>query len=253
MAIRYLIVDDEAPGRANLRLALAAHPDWTLVAECDGTASARSALAGQDVDVIFLDIQMPAESGLVLAREISRLSEPPLIVFVTAYSEHAIDAFEVHALDYLLKPLSDARLAQTVERTAAMLGHRQRDAYGAALRDYVDTSAGRATERMERINVRSVGRIEQIRVSDILWGESAGNYVELHLAARTVLHRIPLNRLEALLAPQDFLRVHRSAIVRRDQIASLATTGDGTYRLTLRCGATVPVSERYLGALRLSM
>lgn len=253
MAVRYLIVDDEAPGRANLRLALDAHPDWLLLAECDSTAAARAALAGRDVDVIFLDIQMPAESGLVLAREVSRLREPPLIVFVTAYSEHAVDAFEVHALDYLLKPLSDARLSQAVERIEAMLGQRQREAYGAALRDYVDAGAGQAVEQLERINVRSVGRIEQIRVDDILWIESAGNYVELHLEGRTVLHRITLNRLKGLLAPGDFLRIHRSAIVRRSQIARLETVGDGSYRLTLRCGATVAVSERYLGSLKSAM
>jgi two-component system LytT family response regulator len=251
--VRYLIVDDEAPSRANLRLALGCHPDWQLLAECDGAPAARAALAAYDVDVIFLDIQMPAVSGLVLAREISRLREPPLIVFATAYSEHAVDAFEVHALDYLLKPLNDARLAQTVERIAAMLGQRQREAYGAALRDYVDAGAGQAVERLERINVRSVGRIEQIRVDDILWVESAGNYVELHLQGRTVLHRITLNRLEALLAPGDFLRVHRSAIVRRSEIARLETVGDGSYRLTLRCGAAVAVSERYLAALKSAM
>jgi two-component system LytT family response regulator len=253
MPVRYLIVDDELPSRANLRLALAAHPDWLLVAECDGTAAARAVLAVQDVDVIFLDIQMPAESGLVLAREISRACAPPLIVFVTAYSEHAVDAFEVHALDYLLKPLNDARLAQAVERIGAMLGQRQREAYGAALRDYVDAGAGQANAALERINVRSVGRIEQIRVADILWIESAGNYVELHLAGRTVLHRMTLNRLETLLAPDDFLRVHRGAIVRRGEIARLDSVGDGTYRLTLRCGATVAVSERYLGALKSAM
>jgi two-component system LytT family response regulator len=253
MTVRYLIVDDEAPSRANLRLALAAHPDWLLVAECDGAAAARAALAAQDVDVIFLDIQMPVESGLVLAREVSRLREPPLIVFATAYSEHAVDAFEVHALDYLLKPVNDARLAHTVERIGTMLGQRQREAYGAALRDYVDADAGETVERPERINVRSVGRIEQVRVDDILWVESAGNYVELHLEGRTVLHRITLNRLEALLAPGDFLRVHRSAIVRRSQITRLETVGDGSYRLTLRCGATVAVSERYLTTLKSAM
>ncbi|MCS0592621.1 LytR/AlgR family response regulator transcription factor [Massilia norwichensis] len=253
MSVRYLIVDDEAPSRANLRLALAAHPDWLLLAECDGAAAARAALADNEVDVIFLDIQMPIESGLVLAREISRLRTPPLIVFVTAYSEHAVDAFEVHALDYLLKPLSDARLAQAVERIGAMLGQRQREAYGAALRDYVDAGITQAAQRLERINVRSVGRIEQIRVDDILWVESAGNYVELQLDGRTVLHRITLNRLEALLEPSDFLRVHRSAIVRRSQIARLETIGDGSYRLTLRCGAEVAVSERYLGALKAAM
>lgn len=247
MSVRYMIVDDEEPGRHNLRLALVANSDWVLVTECESTAAARRVLASQEIDVIFLDIQMPAESGLVLAREISRLREPPLIIFVTAYSTHAIDAFEVHALDYLLKPIDDARLAQATERASTMLLHRQRAAYGDALRNYVDAGV---TQHVERLNVRSVGRIEQILVSDILWIESAGNYVELHLASRKVLHRITLNRLETLLKPDDFIRVHRGAIVRRDQIASLVTIGDGSYRLTLRCGAMVAVSERYVSQLK---
>ena len=254
MAVRYLIVDDEAPGRANLRLAMAAHPDWLLVAECEGTAAARAVLASQDVDLVFLDIQMPGESGLVLAREISRLREPPLVVFVSAHSEHAIAAFEVHALDYLLKPLSDARLAQAVERSAAMLRQRQREAYGAALRDYVEAGADPgAARRMDHVNVRSVGRIERIGIDEILWLESAANYVELHLAARSVLHRITLNRMEALLPSGAFLRVHRSAIVRRDQIARLDSTGEATWCLTLRCGGVVAVSERYLDAVKAAM
>jgi two-component system LytT family response regulator len=196
---------------------------------------------------------MPVEPGLVLARELSLLRAPPLIVFVTAYSEHAIDAFEVHALDYLLKPVSDARLAQAVERIGALLGQRQREAYGAAVRDYVSADAGRQAGRLEHVNVRSVGRIEQVRVEDILWVEAAGNYVELHLAARTLLHRITLNRLEALLLPGDFVRVHRGALVRRGQIASLETSGDGSWRLLLRCGGAVAVSERHLDALKAAM
>ncbi|WP_338765331.1 LytTR family DNA-binding domain-containing protein [Massilia sp. METH4] len=248
MAIRYLIVDDEEPGRANLRMALADHPGWELAAECDGNAQARACLARHDVDVIFLDVQMPREPGLALARELSRLREPPLIVFVTAFSEHAIDAFEVHALDYLLKPLDDARLAQAVERAAAMLRQRQREAYGTALRDHAE-----AATYPERIGVRSVGRIEQVLVADILWMEAAGNYVELRLPGRTVLHRITLNRLEALLDPALFLRVHRGAIVRRDQIGSLVTGGEGSHKLMLRCGGVVPVSASYLAALKAAM
>ncbi|MCC2956118.1 LytTR family DNA-binding domain-containing protein [Massilia sp. IC2-477] len=250
MTIRYLIVDDEAPGRMNLRLAMAAHPGWELVAECGGAAAAREALARHAVDLVFLDIQMPGQSGLTLAREISRMLEPPLIVFVTAYSEHAIEAFEVHALDYLLKPLDDARLAQAVERSAAMLRQRQREAYGAAVRGYVDADKGEKTRYPDAIGVRSVGRIEQVSVREILRIESAGNYVELHLAGRSVLHRIPLSRLEGLLAPDEFVRVHRGTIVRRSEIARLAIGGDGSYSLTLRCGATVAVSERYAGALK---
>ena len=253
MGIRYLIVDDEMPGRVNLRLAMAAHAGWQLAAECGGAASARAALAQQPVDVVFLDIRMPGQSGLELARDIGRLPEPPLVIFVTAYSEHAIDAFEVHALDYLLKPLSDARLAQAVERAAAMLGGRQRAAYGAALRDYVEAGERADSACLDYLHVRSVGRIERIGVEEIAWIGSAGNYAELHLASRTVLHRITLNRLEALLGPGQFLRVHRGAIVRRDQIARLDNGGDGGHRLLLRCGAAVPVSERYLAALKAAM
>jgi two-component system LytT family response regulator len=224
---------------------MAAHPAWQLAGACASVAAARAMLVG--VDVIFLDIQMPGESGLVLARELAGLAEPPLIVFVTAWSVHAVDAFDVHALDYLLKPVDDARLAQALARAASMLEHRQRAAYAAAVRDYTTATAGQFAQR---ISVRSVGRIEQIRVDDILWLEAAGNYVELRLAARAVLHRVTLSRLETLLDPAVFLRVHRSAIVRRDQVASLATRGDGSWQLLLRCGAAVAVSERYLVALR---
>ena len=250
MPVRYLIVDDEARSRTNLRLALAEAVDWELAAECDSAAGARSAMQQHELDLIFLDIQMPGESGLVLAREIAAQPMPPLVVFVTAYSEHAIDAFEVFALDYLLKPVADARLAQAVERATAMLAQRQRGSYGAALRDYANAGTD---QRMDHVNVRSVGSIEQIRFADILWMQAASNYVELHLGGRTVLHRITLNRLEALLPPADYLRVHRSTLVRRDQIARLATGGDGTWRLSLRCGAEVAVSERHLPALKTAM
>lgn len=250
MTIRVLIVDDEEPGRVNLRYSLAAHPGCIIVAECGGAASARAALAAQEIDLVFLDVQMPQESGLSLARELSAQAAPPLIVFVTAHSVHAIEAFEVHALDYLLKPVDDMRLAQAVERAGAMLAQRQRHAFGDALRGYV---AAEASLYLETISVRSVGRIDQVRTEHILWVESAGNYVHLHTAARSLLHRVPLGRLERHLNPADFLRVHRGAIVRRTQIASLAVAGDGSYRLALRCGAEVTVSEKYLQLVKASM
>ena len=245
--IRYLIVDDEAPGRTNLRLALAGYPEWQLLAECDSAAAARDALAGAPADVIFLDIQMPRESGLELARELSRLAAPPLIIFVTAYNTHALDAFEVHALDYLLKPIDDRRLAQAVERAASMLACRHGDGYRNALRNY---AAVTQPTHAAVLSVRSVGYIEQIRVADILWLQSAGNYVELHLAARTVLHRMPLARLEQLLPPGEFMRVHRSAIVRQTQIKRLSVVGDGRYELALACGAHLAVSERHVHDVR---
>lgn len=245
MEIRYAIVDDEEPGRTNLRLAMEAHPGWRLVLEADSAARARAPLAGGRVDLLFLDIQMPRESGLLLARELGRMTEPPLVVFVTAHSAHAIEAFEVHALDYLLKPLNDARLAQAVERAALLLAGRQRGAYGRALHAYAEGPA-----YLEQISVRSVGRIDQVRVADILWVEAQGNYVALHTATGAPLHRVALSRLEAHLDPAQFLRVHRGAIVRRTQVAGLSVAGDGSYSLRLRGGDEAPVSERYVGAVR---
>ena len=253
-AWRALVVDDEAPGRLNLRLMLAAHPDWRLVGECASAAEARALLAVDDVDVVLLDIHMPGESGLALARSLSERDEPPLVVFVTAFNDYAVDAFELHALDYLLKPIQARRLAQALERAGQMLALRQRAPYGLALRDYLGAAAraagGVAPAVAEHLSVRSVGRIERIRLADVFWIGAAGNYVELHLAGRTVLHRVPLSRLEQSLDPRRFLRVHRRAIVRADQIRALAVVGDGSYLLTLHCGAEVGVSERYVEGVR---
>jgi two-component system LytT family response regulator len=221
--VRYLIVDDEAPGRANLRLALAAHPDWQLACECDSAAAARTALAAQDRRASSSTSRCPRIGPGAGARD-----QPP--------ARAAADRLRDRLQRTRGRRLRGARArlsAQAAGRCAPGPGrgaHRRRCCGSASakptappLRDYVDAGAARPCAA-ERINVRSVGRIEQIRVSDILWIESAGNYVELHLAGRTVLHRITLNRLEALLRRHEFLRVHRSAIVRRDQIARLETS-----------------------------
>jgi len=247
MKIRALIVDDEEPGRINLRYGLAAHANWQLVAECASAAAARAVLDEQEVDVIFLDIQMPQETGLALARDLARRAEPPLVIFATAYNEHAIEAFEVHALDYLLKPFDDQRLAQALERAAAMLEQRQRAAYARAMRAFAEP-AGKAY--LQQLNVRSVGRIECVQVAEVLWIEAAGNYVELRLPQRSVLHRVPLAKLEQHLDPACFLRVHRRALVRVGEVASLERDAEGASQLVLRCGDRVPVSERHLPAVK---
>ncbi|HEY0586561.1 MAG TPA: LytTR family DNA-binding domain-containing protein [Pseudoduganella sp.] len=246
MKIRALIVDDEEPGRINLRYGLVPHEGWQLVGECASAAAARAVLAAQEVDVIFLDIQMPQETGLALARELAQRENPPLVIFATAYNEHAIEAFEVHALDYLLKPFDDQRLAQALERAAAMLEQRQRAAYARAMRAF----AAPEQNYLQQLNVRSVGRIECVQVAEVLWIEAAGNYVELRLPERRVLHRVPLARLEQHLDPACFLRVHRRALVRVGEVASLERDAEGASQLVLRCGDRVPVSERHLPAVK---
>jgi two-component system LytT family response regulator len=252
--VRALIVDDEAPGRTNLALALAAFDGWQVVAECDGAESAREAIARAPVDVAFIDVQMPVEGGLELARSLCALPAPPLLVFVTAYSRYAIEAFEVHALDYLLKPLDDARLGQALSRAEDLLRLKQQAGHANAVRDCVDDTArreaGAALPYLRRVNVRSVGRVEAVDLGDVAWIGSAGNYVELHLGRRSVLHRIPLSRLEPRLDPADFVRAHRTAILRRDQLRELSVVSDGAWLARLQCGAAVPVSGRHIAALR---
>ena len=250
---RVLIVDDEEPGRINLRLALAAHRLWEIAGECADTAQARAFLAQDKVDVVFLDIRMPRESGLALAHELAQQPAPPLIIFVTAYDTHAVEAFRVHALDYLLKPLDDTDLAKALARAEALIAQRQLVAHTGALRDWSASrqrAPGQAPVYLRQLNVRSVGRIDFVQLDEVMWIEAAGNYVELHLAQRCVLHRVAISALERHLDPASFMRVHRGALVRIDQVAALRTGTDGAPTLTLRCGSVVPVSERYLGKVR---
>jgi len=255
--IRALIVDDEEPGRINLRYALAAHGGWQVAGECGSVAAARAALAVSNIEVVFLDIQMPRESGLELARSLCVRAEPPLVIFVTAFNAYAVEAFEVHALDYLLKPFTDQRLAQALLRAEQLLAANQRGAYGRALGAYVHAAeqakTGAQARYWQQLTVRSVGKIECIRLDEVFWIGAAGNYVELHTANRTIMHRLPLNTLEAHLDPQAFVRVHRGALVRADQFFRLAVISDGKYLLSLRCGEEVAVSERHVQAVRACM
>jgi two-component system LytT family response regulator len=246
--VRALIVDDEEPGRINVRCLLAAHDGWEVAGECASAAEARTVLAAGHIDVIFLDIQMPRESGLSLARSLCAEPEPPLVIFVTAFDAHAVDAFELHALDYLLKPFNAARLARAVERATEMLALRQRGPYGQAVRGFL--AHRDQPGYLQRVTVRSVGKLEVVHLDEVRWISAASNYVQLHLAGRTVLHRLPLAKMEESLDPQAFLRVHRSVIVRASQLRALDVVGDGSYSLHLHCGASVPVSERHVRQVR---
>jgi two-component system LytT family response regulator len=247
MSVRVMIVDDEAHARTNLRLSLAPLSEWDVVAECASVQAARAQLAQGEIELILLDVQMPVESGLDLARELSRQAAPPLIVFVTAHRGHALDAFDVHALDYLVKPIDEARLRQTLQRAGALLD--QRAAYAGALRRFVDPEPGYWRE----LTVRSVGRIDRVNLAEVLWIDTAGNYVGLHLEQRTLLHRSTLAELERYLDPAVFMRVHRRALAQRDQLLALRQSTEGSYVLTLRCGHELAVSDRYVAAVKAAL
>lgn len=246
-ALNVLIVDDEAHARTNLRLMLQELPGWQVAGECASAAAARQRLAQGGVDAVLLDVQMPQEDGLELARAWSPHDTPPLVVFVTAHRGHALEAFDVHALDYLVKPVDERRLRQALERAGAMLD--QRAAYTRALRRFADPAPG----YWQELAVRSVGRIDRVALADVLWLGSAGNYVELHLAGRSLLHRSTLTELERYLDPAVFLRIHRRTLARRGQLQSLRQTVAGGYVTLLRCGVELAVSERYAPAVKAAL
>lgn len=250
--IRCLIVDDEAAARDNLRQALAPFADWHVEAVCHDAADAREALSRARVDAVFLDIQMPGKSGIAFAAELAAAEIPPVIIFVTAHSGHALSAFDVHALDYLLKPFNDTRLAQALDRATDLIRLKRPREYAFALRGFVGAQKGPAAgpATLTHFTVRSVGMIESIPVSEVRWIVASGNYAELHLDARKVLHRATLRALEQHLDPADFMRIHRSVLVRRRLMRALTVEGDGVYLLHLDDGNALPVSERHAQAVR---
>ena len=280
-----LIVDDEALARSNLQLALADHPDWQVTGLAASAAEARVMQVQRPADLVLLDIQMPRQHGLAYAAELAALPNPPLVVFVTAHDEHALAAFEVHALDYLLKPLDDARLAQALTRAGQMLELRQREGYAVDVQALVrerEAVIGRVLGGSSSINGMiymrgwrrsasgtrlrwSGGGCPQrerrpSRTASGGWWSAAGPSGPRCRAAgcrptrracgRRLLHRATLSALEARLPPGEFLRVHRTALVRPSEIAALSVVGDGVYSAQLADGGSLPVSERHVEAVR---
>jgi len=250
-----LIVDDEALARSNLQLALAELPNWQVTGLAASAAEARVLMVQRAPDLVLLDIQMPRQHGLSFAAELAALPQPPLVIFVTAHDEHALAAFEVHALDYLLKPVDDDRLAQALARAEGLLQQRQQALQAEGLSAFVRERAATAQQAgppaLKQLVVRSVGALERVAVQELVRLCSAGNYVELFLRdGRRLLHRATLSALETRLPDGEFLRVHRSVLVRPEQIAGITVEGDGVYSARLQDGSTLPVSERYIAAVR---
>ena len=222
-------------------------------------AAALEALRAQpEIEVVFLDIRMPHGSGLELARVLAtQTAQPPWIVFVTAFDEHAIEAFDLHALDYILKPFSKRRLEKALNHVAQMVSLRQQSAFAAALHRYVQEQTPASQEHRpywSSVSIRSVGRIDVVPLDEVLRIEAQGNYAALHLAAgREYLLRASMARLEQHLDPAAFLRVHRGTIVRRAQMQSLQSLPSGSHELRLREGTRVAVSERYVAAVKAAL
>jgi len=246
---RVAIVEDEPPARAKLRRLLDEHADYRVVAEAEDVAGGLAALRETKPDLLFLDIRLGAESGFDL---LARATPPlPLLVFTTAYHEHALRAFEVAALDYLLKPFDRVRFAHTMNRVAERLTERGEND-GEALAEERLRRLDRELTRLphlRRIVVHERGRSLILPLADVQRFSAAGNYVEVHTATKRHLIRATLARLAQRLDPIEFLRVHRSHLVRADFIAAIAPWAHGDLRLTLHDGSELMLSRRYRGLL----
>lgn len=234
--MRALIVDDEPPARLKLRQLLSAEPDIDVVGECASGPEAVVAIRDERPDLLFLDIQMPEMDGFEVLAQVGP-DAMPLTVFVTAYDEHALQAFQVNALDYLLKPVEAHRFAETMRRVRPRVRGPQPKLD--ALR--ADTHA----HHLRRLVVREVGKVTLIPVADVVYVESADNYAQVHTTAASHYLRMTLRNLEQQLDPAQFLRVHRSAIVAIDRVAHLEPWSHGDYRVVLRDGRTVMASRSY--------
>ena len=246
--IRTLIVDDEPMARERVLTLLQQQPDIEIVGECADGAQALSAIERLDPELVFLDVQIPVMDGFGVIRALSP-QRIPMVVFTTAYDEYALRAFEVHALDYLLKPFDGPRFLRTLERARERLERQRAGDLGKRLLAMVQDLKPEPTQAPDRLVVKSGGRIFFIRTDEIDWVDAAGNYVRLHVKGDAYLFRETMSAMEARLDPNRFVRIHRSHIVNADRIKELQP-GAGDHSVILRSGVKLPLSRGYKDRLQ---
>jgi two-component system LytT family response regulator len=248
--IRTVIADDEAPARTTLRLLLGADPEIAIVAECASGPETLAALRAEHPDLVFLDVQMPGATGLEVAGAL-RGEGAPRVVFATAHGEHALRAFDVSAVDYVLKPFDDERFARAVARAKDAVRERQALALARSLGALVGHPEPPAdSERpLERIAVREGGRVHLVPVGEIDWIGAQDYYAELHAAAKSYLVREPLRSLERRLDPRCFARIHRGAIVNVTRVRMLEPATHGEWTVVLRDGQRLRLSRSHRESL----
>jgi two-component system LytT family response regulator len=240
VTVRTLIVDDEPLARQRLRRLLEADPAIAVVGESADGPQAVADLRQLRPDLVFLDVQMPGLDGFGVLQALGDVPLP-VVIFVTAHDRYALKAFEVHALDYLLKPFDRARFEAALERAKAQVRQGNAAALNERLQELLQSAPGRP--RPERLVVKSGARIYFVRVEDIDWIEAAANYVRLHVGTEDHLLREPLGALEKRLDPARFVRIHRSTIVNLDRVVELQPVFHGDYVLILRDGTELAVSR----------
>jgi two-component system, LytTR family, response regulator len=241
--MRVLIVDDEPLARERIRTLLAGEPDIEIAGEAHDGASAVEAIRTLSPGLVFLDVQMPEMDGFAVLERLNPAAMPA-VIFVTAFDRYAIRAFEVCALDYLLKPFDRERFSKALARA------RSADDVSARVRAVLEQWTGRP-KFIDRLVIRSGGRVFFLRVEELDWIEAAGNYVRLHAGGEEHLYRETMSRLEASLDPAKFARIHRSAIVNVDKVKELHPLFRGDYSVTLRNGRKLTLHRSYRSRLAL--
>jgi two-component system, LytTR family, response regulator len=247
MKIRTLIVDDEALARERLRQLLEENPEIEIIGECSDGQEAVATLEKERADLVFLDIQMPELDGFGVLEAI-RVEPMPVIVFVTAHDQFALRAFEVHAVDYLLKPFDRERFATALNHALEQV--KQRGRSGITEKQSAVLAELNPPKPAERLAVKTGGRVFLIKVQDLDWIEAAHNYVELHVNKQTHLLRDTLNAIEARLPPDKFVRISRSVIVNIERIKELQPLFYGEYTVILANGTRLTLSRRYRDKLQ---
>src|SRR6476660_3859039 len=238
-----LVVDDEPLARERLLGLLAAESDVEVLGECRDGEEAVSAIHERHPDLVLLDVEMPRMNGFQVIDTIGP-DQMPMVIFVTAYDQHALHAFQVRALDYLLKPFYRERFTEALERARRQIERVETGDLGRRLLALVK-DLRRDQPRAERLVVKSGGRLFFLRADEIDWVEAAGNYVRLHVGTTSHLLRETMNAIEGRLDPEKFFRIHRSRIVNMERIQELQPWLNGEYDVVLRTGTRLTLSRGY--------
>lgn len=241
--VKTLIADDEPLARERLASLLAAEPDIEVVGQCRDGEEAVAAIHSHAPDLVFLDVQMPHMTGFDVIEAVGS-EKMPLVIFVTAYDQHALRAFQVRALDYLLKPFDRERFAEALQRARTQVERAESGDVGKRLLALMK-DLRRDQPRSDRLVVKSGGRLFFLRVDEIDWIEAAGNYVRLHVGNTAHLLRETMTAIEGRLDPERFFRIHRCRIVNMERIQEMQPWLNGEYAVVLQNGTRLTLSRGY--------
>jgi two-component system LytT family response regulator len=245
-SLRFLIVDDEPLIRQGIRNGLVGIEGIEIIGECESGSQATEAILSQDPDLVLLDVQMPDCTGLDVVRRVGP-QRMPAVVFITAYDEYAVSAFELNAVDYLLKPFDDDRLRAAIERARQRISANRQALFVQQLQALLETKEHKWPERLV---VREGDRLEFVPVEAVDWIESANNYVVLHCGPKQHVLTETLTNLDRRLNPAKFLRIHRCRIVNVSRIVGARPFLSGTYQLELHNGTRLGTGRQYHDAVR---